>query len=92
LTNPGFGGNFQPLMNLFVKPGCPWCVEAVDWLEARGLAFREIDVFSEPGAFDRMREISGQSLAPTLEMPDGTVLADFDVGQLERFLKERAVL
>lgn len=79
-------------MNLFVKPGCPWCVEAVDWLEARGLAFRVIDVFSEPGAFDHMREISGQSLAPTLEMPDGTVLADFDVGQLERFLKERAVL
>jgi hypothetical protein len=61
-------------------------------MKARGLAFREIDVFSEPGAFDRMREISGQSLAPTLEMADGTVLADFDVGQLERFLKERAVL
>ena len=79
-------------MNLFVKPGCPWCVEAVTWMKARGLAFREIDVFSEAGAFDRMRAISGQSLAPTLEMPDGSVLPDFDVGQLERFLKERAVL
>jgi glutaredoxin len=92
LTNPGFGGNFHASMNLFVKPGCPWCVEAVAWMKARGLAFREIDVFSEPGAFDRMKAISGQSLAPTLEMPDGSVLPDFDVGQLERFLKERGVL
>lgn len=67
-------------------------MEAVDWMKARGLVFREINVFSEPGAYDRMRAISGQSLAPTLEMPDGAVLPDFDVGQLERFLKERAVL
>lgn len=79
-------------MNLYLKPGCPWCVEAVEWLESRGLEFREIDVFSEPGAFDRMRSISGQSLAPTLEMPDGAVLPDFDVAQLERFLREKAVL
>lgn len=78
-------------MNLFVKPGCSWCFEAVDWLRERGLEFREIDVFNEPGAFARMREISGQSLAPTLEMPDGAVLADFDVGQLEKFLRERGV-
>lgn len=79
-------------MKLFVKPGCPWCVDAVSWLEKRGLAFREIDVFSEPGAFDRMRQISGQSLAPTLELVDGTVLPDFDVAQLERFLKEHGIL
>jgi len=38
-----------------------------------------------------MRQISGQSKAPTLEMPDGAVLADFDVGQLEKFLSQRAV-
>lgn len=36
-----------------------------------------------------MRQISGQTKAPTLEMPDGAVLADFDVKQLERFLGER---
>ena len=92
MTKLGNGGNFHDSMNLYVKPGCPWCVEAVDWLKSRGLAFREIDVFSEPGAFDHMKAISGQSLAPTLELADGTVLPDFDVGQLERFLRERAIL
>jgi hypothetical protein len=39
-----------------------------------------------------MRQISGQSLAPTLELADGTVLPDFDVAQLERFLKEHSIL
>lgn len=34
-----------------------------------------------------MRRISGQSLTPTLETPDGKVLADFDVKQLEEFFK-----
>ena len=32
-----------------------------------------------------MREISGQSLTPTLEV-DGKVLADFDTGHLSAFL------
>ena len=79
-------------MILYVKPGCSWCVDAVRWLKARRLDFRTIDVFAEPAAFARMRAVSGQSLAPTLEMPDGSVLPDFDVGQLEVFLKERGLL
>jgi carbamoylphosphate synthase small subunit len=36
-----------------------------------------------------MRQISGQSLTPTLEMEDGRVLADFDTRQLEKFLRDR---
>ena len=73
-------------MKLYVKPGCPWCIEAVRWLESRRFLFEEIDVFSESGAFDEMKRLSGQSRAPTLELPTGEVLPDFDVGQLERFL------
>jgi glutaredoxin 3 len=79
-------------MIVYVKPGCWWCVEALDWMRERGLAHKVVDVFAEPGAYDHMRAISGQGKAPTLEMPDGAVLADFDVGQLERFLKERGTL
>lgn len=77
---------------LYLKPWCPWCVEAVAWMKARGMVFREVDVLADRGGYARMVEISGQSLTPTLEMPDGAVLADFDTGQLERFLKERNAL
>lgn len=75
------------MFKVYIKPGCPWCIEAVDWLQKRGYAFEEINVFAEPKAFDQMRKISGQSRAPTLETDKGLVLADFDVGQLARFLE-----
>lgn len=77
-------------MVVYIKNGCPWCVEALEWLNAHGIDHTVLDVLAKPEAFVRMRKISGQSKAPTLEMPDGAVLADFDTGQLEKFLKERA--
>jgi len=77
-------------MVLYIKLGCGWCDQAVEWLEARGIEFRAVDVFADRAAFERMRRISGQTLAPTLEMPDGSVLADFGTDQLEEFLAQRA--
>lgn len=74
---------------VYIKPWCPWCVDAVAWMKARGMEFQEVDVLTDRAGYARMVEISGQSLTPTLEMPDGAVLADFDTAQLERFLKGR---
>lgn len=73
-------------MILYIKRGCPWCVEASAWLRQHGYEFTEIDVLSDRPAYERMIKISGQSLAPTLETPAGDVLPDFDVRQLEKFL------
>ena len=74
-------------MKLYIKPWCPWCIDAVEWMTRRGLEFQPVDVLSDAGAFEHMRKISNQSLTPTLEMPDGKVLADFDTRQLESFLE-----
>jgi glutaredoxin len=76
-------------MVVYVKPGCFWCSDAIAWLESKGIAHTAMDVFADRSAFDRMKQISSQTKAPTLEMPDGEVLADFDVAELERFLKAR---
>lgn len=78
-------------MTVFIKPWCPWCVQALDWLKSRKYRFEPVDVLADAAAFERMRAISGQSLTPTLETGDGKVLADFDVAQLERFLKENHI-
>ncbi len=72
---------------LYVKPGCPWCTDAVDYLREHGYAFEEIDVRRDPDAFAEMRKVSGQSLSPTLAVGD-LVLPDFDTDELEDFLKE----
>jgi glutaredoxin 3 len=77
-------------MVVYVKSWCPWCVEALDYLKRHGYAFEVRDVQQDPEAYARMREISRQSLTPTLEV-DGRVLADFDTGQLEAFLEQHGL-
>jgi glutaredoxin len=71
-------------VRLFVKPYCPWCHQARDWLDARGIAYELSDVISDPHAYREMVALSGQSYAPVIVL-DGRLLADFDTGQLERF-------
>jgi glutaredoxin len=78
-------------MKLYVKFWCPWCVEAIDWLKTRDYHFEVLDVLANPDAYQHMREISGQSKTPTLELPTGEVLPDFDVGQLEKFLRSHSI-
>ncbi len=74
-------------IRLFVKPFCGWCHEAKDWLDERGIAYEEVDVIASRSAFQEMIALSGQTLAPVIEV-DGEVLADFDTDQLEKFWKK----
>lgn len=74
-------------VRLFIKPFCGWCHEAMEWLEARGIPHETLDVTSDPAAWKEMTRLSGQTLAPVIEV-DGEVLADFDTGQLEVFWNE----
>ncbi len=73
-------------IRLFVKPWCGWCTEAADWLDARGVHYETLDVTSQAAARQEMRELSGQTLAPVIDV-DGQILADFDTGQLAEFWK-----
>lgn len=77
----------RKLVRLFIKPYCGWCHEAIEWLEERGIPFETLDVISDPAARREMQEMSGQTLAPVIEV-DGEVLADFDTDQLEVFWKK----
>lgn len=74
-------------IRLFVKPFCGWCHEAKDWLDEHGLAYEELDVVTDRAAYQEMKELSGQTKAPVIEI-DGEVLADFDSEQLEVFWKK----
>lgn len=75
-------------VRLFVKPFCPWCEEAEEWLREHGIPFERLDVLRDPMAMREMVELTDQDLAPCIEV-DGGVLADFGVDQLERWLSER---
>ena len=71
---------------LFIKPYCGWCHKAIRWLDDNQIAYEKIDVISDAPAFAEMVRISGQELAPVLEV-DGKVLADFGPEALPGFFK-----
>lgn len=73
---------------LYVKTGCPWCDEVLDYLDTRRLPYRKVVVSGNPQAMSEMVALSGQSKAPTMDW-DGEVLADFGVDELIPFLKTR---
>jgi len=80
----------ETLPILYVKAGCPWCEEVVDFLGDHGVSYREKNVTTDDEAFAEMRRISGQSKAPVLDW-HGTILADFDVEELKPFLLKKNV-
>jgi glutaredoxin len=71
---------------LFVKPWCGWCTQAAAWLDARGIRYETLDVIGDQAANREMRKLSGQGLAPVIDV-DGQILADFDAKQLAEFWK-----
>lgn len=73
----------QPV--LYTKIGCPWCSEARQVLDHRGIAYTELGVTTDPAAFQEMQRLSGQTKAPVLNW-GGEILADFGAVELEKFL------
>ena len=71
-------------IRLFIKPYCGWCHKAERWLKERDIDYESIDVISDEAAYDEMIQLSGQELAPVIDV-DGEILADFGPDQLERF-------
>ncbi len=76
---------------LYIKPGCPWCVEVVDFLSKKAIEVEAVIVSGNPEAMRKMIDLSGQSKAPTMNW-DGEVLADFGVDELIPFLKDKGVV
>jgi len=76
-------------VRLFVKPYCGWCHEAQEWLDDRGIPYQTLDVISDATARREMLALSGQTLAPVIDV-DGEVLADFDTDQLAVFWQKLA--
>ena len=71
-------------IRLFVKPYCPWCHKAEAWLTERGVKYERLDVMADASAFAEMKELSGQTLAPVIDV-HGEILADFGPEELAQF-------
>ncbi len=75
---------------VYIKPGCPWCVDAEAWLKREGYSYEAVNVNADPAAYEKMRKLSGQSCAPTLTFGE-LMLADFDVAEMEAFFDKHGI-
>jgi glutaredoxin len=73
-------------IRLFIKPYCGWCHKAIRWLDDHDVEYETIDVIANDEAFEEMLKLSGQELAPVIDV-NGEILADFGPEELERFWK-----
>ena len=71
-------------IRLFIKPYCGWCHKAIRWLDDHDVEYEAVDVTANDAAFDEMVKLSGQELAPVIDV-GGEILADFGPEELERF-------
>lgn len=56
----------------------------MQWLDDHDVDYEKIDVIADEAAFDEMIKLSGQDLAPVIDV-DGGILADFGPDQLAEF-------
>lgn len=71
-------------VRLFIKLYCGWCQRAMHWLDQHGIQYQVVDVIAKEEAFDEMIQLSGQDLAPVIDV-GGEILADFGPEELARF-------
>ena len=86
LTYPHAMASSRPVF--YTKLGCPWCIEAREVLDRRGIAYEEKIVTNNAAAAAEMQRLSGQTKAPVLDW-SGEILADFGAAELEPFLAQR---
>jgi glutaredoxin 3 len=67
---------------LYVKEGCPWCIDALAYFKTKSMELEIIDVRNDPSRMPELIEISGQSKTPTLQNGD-FIVADFDIDEFE---------
>lgn len=62
------------MTTIYTKPGCPYCAAAKLDLEARGVDYIEIDVYTTPGAREELFELTGgMNVVPVVIEDDGEI-------------------
>lgn len=72
---------------LYIKSGCPWCDDALTYFSRNGVDVEVRDVLRDEKARSRMKELTGQTLTPSLEYDD-FVVADFSVDEFKAELRK----
>ena len=72
---------------LYIKQGCPWCVDALEYFKQINLKLEVVDVIQNPSKMKDLMECSGQNKTPTLNN-NGFVVKDFDLEEFKQAMLE----
>ena len=72
----------QPLPILYVKPGCPWCTEALEFFATQGVQLDVRDVVADMHQMRQLVALTSQSKCPSLRYGD-FIVADFSVDEFK---------
>jgi glutaredoxin 3 len=64
-------------VKIYTKVGCPYCAAAKEDFRKRGVAYREVDVHSVPGAAEEAKKYAGGSQRVPVIVEDGKVTVGF---------------
>lgn len=72
-------------VKVYSTPTCPYCLRAKSYLEAKGIAFENVDVSSDQNGLQEMISISGQMGVPVVVI-DGDPIVGFDQARIDEKL------
>lgn len=71
---------------IYTKTGCPWAIEAIDFLNHHNIPFEERDIFKNPAWKEEVGKATGQNKSPTLNI-DGVWVLDAGVEDIAKALQ-----
>ena len=74
---------------LYIKQGCPWCIDALAYFNEIGLNLDVVDVINNPSKMEDLLSCSGQNKTPTLKNGE-FVVADFDIDEFKQAMVENS--
>ena len=72
-------------VKLFVTSTCPYCVTLKRFLEQKDVEFEEVDVSENEEALEEMKEKSGQTGVPVVEIGE-KVIVGFEKEEIKQLL------
>ncbi|NLB34771.1 MAG: glutaredoxin family protein [Elusimicrobia bacterium] len=72
-------------VKLYTTPTCPFCTMAESFFKENSIEFEAVNVAEDRDALEEMREKSGQSGVPVIDV-GGEIVIGFKRGQLKELL------
>ncbi len=72
---------------LYIKQGCPWCLDALEYFKNINLSVDVVDVINNPTKMVELVKCSDQNKTPTLKNGE-FVVSDFDINEFKQAMLE----